>query len=176
MTAKAKPLGFALLCTLLLTEGVRAENCRVSVSQPRIDYGVIRREALVESPTVVLGTRTLQLNVLCAAPQAMALRFIGPGDGQGFRFGRHGRFNVTLKHARIDGRAVEWRLAHSPAEIAGGQLLPGQVLEARTQGKRLTAQVDIDTDLPASALQVHSQTLVEGQGRFELVSPTGPPG
>lgn len=173
MVGKLICLGCALFCTVLLAQGAHAENCRLSVSQPRIDYGVIRREALVESTTVTLDTRTLQLNVLCVEPSVMALRFIGAADGQAFRFGRQGRLRLSLKHAQVDGRAVDWDL---PGGGAAGQLLPGQVLTARVAGRpvtgqRLTAQVDIDTDLPAEALQVRSQTSLEGQGRFELVSP-----
>jgi len=38
----------------------------------------------------------------------------------------------------------------------------------------LTAQVEVDTDLPANALQVSNQVVLEGRGSFELVSPTVP--
>lgn len=174
MAANRKGMGFALMCTLLMVQGVRAENCRVSVSQPRIDYGVIRKETLAPSASFALGTRTVHLSVLCAEPSAMALRFVGAADGQGFRFGREGRFRLTLKHAQVDGHPVVWGAAHLPGEATNGQLLPGQVLVAPVAGKRLTAQVDIDTELPSDALQVRSQTLLEGQGHFELVSPAAP--
>lgn len=174
MAAKLKYLSLVLFCSVSIAQGVRAENCQLSVSQPRIDYGVIRREAFVESPLVELGTRTLHLNVVCAEPSAMALRFIGVADGQGFRFGHTGRFRLSLKHAQMDGRAVDWEMAQRPGETASGQLLPGQVLVARTAGKRLTAQVDIDTDLPSDALHVRNETRLEGQGSFELLSPAVP--
>ena len=111
MAGKWKSACFTLFCSLLMAQGVRAENCRLSVSQPRIDYGVIRREAFVESTTLALGTRTLHLNVACAQPSVMALRFIGAADGQGFRFDRQGRMRMHLRHAQVDGRAVEWEVA-----------------------------------------------------------------
>ncbi|AZF07992.1 hypothetical protein [Pseudomonas sp. R5-89-07] len=176
MAGKLGSIGYALFFTVLSAQGAQAENCRLSLSQPRIDYGVIRREALVESATVTLATRTLQLNVLCVEPTAMALRFVGAADGQAFRFGQQGRMRFSLKHAQVDGRAVDWDPLGSGA---GGQLLPGQILTARAAGmpvagQRLTAQVDIDVDLPADALQVRSQTLLEGLGSFELVSPAVP--
>ena len=179
MVGKLERIGCALFCSVLLAQEARAENCRLSVSQPRIDYGVIRREALVESATVRLATRTLQLNVLCVEPSAMGLRFIGAADGQAFRFGRQGQFRLSLKHAQVDGRAVEWAVANQPGAGAVEQLLPGQVLVARAAGipvtgQRLTAQVDIAADLPADALQVRNQTVLEGQGSFELVSPAVP--
>ena len=61
MAAKWRSAGVVLFCALLMAQGVRAENCRLSVSQPRLDYGVIRREAVVQSTSVALGTRTLHL-------------------------------------------------------------------------------------------------------------------
>ena len=84
MDVKLKIAGFfAVHCTLSMAGGVRAENCQLSVSQPYIDYGVIRREAVVQSTSVALGTRTLHLNVVCTQPSMIALRFIGAADGQG---------------------------------------------------------------------------------------------
>lgn len=180
MVAKLKTLYSVLFLTLLTTQGAHAENCRLSVSQSRIDYGVIRRDAQVETPSVTLGTRTLHLNVLCTEPSAIALRFIGPADTQGFQLGRGGRFRLGLKHAQLDGQVVEWETVHLPGQSANGHLLPGQVLVARSAGmpmtgRRLTAQVEVDAALPSDAFQVRSQTVLEGQGRFELVSPAVPP-
>lgn len=181
MPVKPNRLPLMVLCTVLAVPQAWADNCRLSVSQPRIDYGVIRREEPVERASMVLGTRTLHLNVVCAEPAAMALRFIGvAADGQGFQFGRQGRFRLSLKHAQMDGHAVGWTAAHLPGEPASGQLLPGQTLMARVAGmpmvgRRLTAQVDIDAELPADALQVRNETRLEGQGSFELVSPAVQP-
>lgn len=179
MVAKLTSMGVVLFYAALIAQGARADNCQLSLSQSSIDYGVIRREALVESPTLGLGTRTLHLSVLCEEPSAMALRFVGVADGQAFRFGRQGRFRLRLKQALVDGRAVEWEGAHVPGETTSGQLLPGQILVARAAGvpvtgRRLTAQVEIDTDLPSDALQVRSQTSLEGRGSFELISPAVP--
>lgn len=176
MAAKFKGMGFVLCCTLLLPQAVWAQNCRLSVSQARIDYGDIRPQALVERATVALGTRTLHLNVMCAEPSAMALRFVGVAEGQDFRFGQQGRFRLSLKQALVDGHAVEWAAA---GDAVSGRLLPGQVLVARAAGaavtgRRLTVQVEIDTDLPAEALQVRNQVVLEGHGSFELVSPVAP--
>ncbi|MPR04446.1 hypothetical protein F0169_21605 [Pseudomonas sp. MAFF 212408] len=181
MAVRLKSLPLALLFAVLAAPDAQAENCRLSVSQPRIDYGAIRREALVERTSIALGTRSLQVNVFCTEPAAIGLRFIGvAADGQGFRFGRQGRFRLSLKHAQVDGRAVAWEAQHLPGQPAGGQLLPGQSLVARAAGmpvtgRQLTAQVDIDTDLPADALEVRSETRLEGLGSFELVSSVVPP-
>ena len=181
MAATPEILCLALLCALLAAPDVQAENCRLSLSQPRIDYGDVRRHARVENASMALGTRSLSINVICAEPAAMALRFVGvAADGQGFRFGRQGRFSLSLKHAQVDGRAVGWAAAHSSGEAGNGQLLPGQTLVARAAGlalvgRRLSVQVDIDTELPADALAVRGETHLEGLGSFELVSLAVPP-
>jgi len=177
MGVKLNCVGGVLFCAVLSTQGARADNCQLSVSQPRIDYGLIRREETADSSTLALGTRALQLSVLCVEPSAMALRFLGAANGSGFRFGRQGRFRIHLRHAQVDGLTVEW--APQAGEHGGGQLLPGQVLVASAagaavKGKRLTAQVEIHVDLPSDALQVRHQTVLEGQGTFELISPAAP--
>ncbi len=168
------------LCVMLwggvMSHAARADNCRLSLSQPQVEYGVVHRESLDDRATVALGTRTLHLNILCLAPAAIGVRFNGAAaDGQGYRFGREGRFRLSLKHAQVDGRPVQWRAAQSSGEPDDGRLLPGKTLLAQATGRRLTAQVEIDAELPADALQVRYRTLLQGQGSFELVSPAAPP-
>lgn len=178
---KAASLPLALCCTLLAPPDALAENCRLSLSQPRIDYGSIRRDAEAQSTTVVLAVRSLSVNVLCIEPAAMALRFVGAAaDGQGFRFGREGRYRLSLKNAQVDGRPVDWAVAHVSRAPASGQLLPGQAVVAHAAGRpvvgrRLTALVEIKTELPSNALAVRSEIHLEGQGSFELVSSGVPP-
>ncbi len=181
MVARLNNLPWVLLCSLLAAPDARAENCRLSVSQPRVDYGVIRRDAVVEGPAMALATRSLRVSVLCTEPVGMALRFVGvAADGQGFRFGRNGRFRLSLTHAQVDGRVVGWSAAYLPGESGSGQLLPGHTLVARAAGssvvgRRLTVQVDIDTELPTDALEVRREMQMEGVGSFELVSLAVPP-
>ncbi|MCX4065447.1 MULTISPECIES: hypothetical protein [Pseudomonas] len=167
MVVKLKTLGGALFFAALMTPVAQAQDCRLSLNQSTLDYGVIRHEA-------VLGTRLLHLSVLCTQPSAIALRFSGAGDAEGFRFGQQGRFRLTLKHAQVDGRAIDWSGAHLPGDSSVAPLPPGQVLVARAVGKRLIAQVEIEVDLPADALQVRNHVVLEGRGSFELVSPTVP--
>ncbi|WP_251029351.1 hypothetical protein [Pseudomonas fluorescens] len=176
--------GPVLLCfTVLLANEAQADTCRLSLSQPRVDYGVIHRTERIEgaSGRQSLGKRTLHLNVVCTDPSVMALRFNGmPADGHGFQFGRQGRFTLSLKQTQVDGRDIEWAVAQLPSEPASGRLLPGQTLVARASGtrvtgRRLTAQVEIDVDLPSAALAVRNETLLEGLGGFELVSLAVPP-
>jgi hypothetical protein len=168
---------YFLLFIGLLANEARAEDCRLSLSQPRIDYGVLRRTELLDEQVgrqkTSLGKRTLHLSVICADPRAVAIRFAGvPAGAQGFRFGRHGSFTLDLKHGQVDGRAVELSVEPSSVYADNGRLLPGQVLIARTggmpaTGRRFSAQVDIDTYLPPEAFSVRHETMFEGQGRFE---------
>ncbi|MCS3415159.1 hypothetical protein M2399_000758 [Pseudomonas sp. BIGb0450] len=164
---------FLLLLVIIFAKEARADTCRLSLSQSRVDYGVIRPPERAGSASLV--TRTLHLNIVCADPSIMALRFNGvPADGQSFRFGRLGRFALGLKHAQVDGQAVEWATVQLPGEPAPGRLVPGHVLLAQTAGaralgRRLTAQVEIDVDLPSAAYGVRGETLLEGLGSFELV-------
>ncbi|MCF5546497.1 hypothetical protein GIV68_17300 [Pseudomonas salomonii] len=171
-------LGLGLLFMLAIAgPDASANDCRLSISQPRVDYGMLRRAELLDerisNQPIILGKRTLQLSVVCAEPGAVALRFTGvPAGTQGFRFGRQGSFTLALKHAQVDGRAVELNSLQSTDTSALGHLLPGQVLIAKAgglplTGTRFSAQVEIDTYLPPDAFSVRHETVFEGQGHFE---------
>lgn len=172
-------LGVSLLLFMLAIAApdASANDCRLSLSQPRVDYGVLRRTELLDegirSQPIILGRRTLQLSVVCAEPGAVALRFTGVAAGtQGYRFGRQGSFTLALKHAQVDGRAVELSSAQSTDMPTSGHLLPGHVLIAKASGLPLTgtrfsALVEIDTYLPPDAFSVRRETVFEGQGHFE---------
>lgn len=164
------------LCSVLLWAGLMPEEalageCRMSLSQPRVDYGLIR-SAERAGDQLALGKRTLQLNIACAESAPMALRFTGVSAGsKGFRFGRQGYFTLSLQHPQVDGQAVELRVSGEPPS---GQLLPGQTLVARAggapiHGRRFTALVNIETFVPAVGLAVRDETAFEGQGSFEWV-------
>ncbi|WP_416152097.1 hypothetical protein [Pseudomonas sp. Bout1] len=171
---------YLLLVVVTMASEARADTCRLSVSQSRVDYGVIRQSERSDG-ALDLGTRTLHLSIVCADPSVMALRFNGaPAKGQGFRFGRQGQFTLNLKHAQVDGQVVEWAVALLPGEPVTARLSPGHTLVARVAGvpvagRRLVAQVEVDARLPSAALGVRSETLLEGLGNFELVSLAVPP-
>lgn len=174
----AKRRSLWLLWVALVASQAQADNCRMTLSDPRVDYGVIRpSQASSGRAIVTLDTpRTLHLSVLCTNASTMALRFSGvAADAQGFKFGRQGRFTLNLRQVQVDGRPVSWQ----PDEASSGQLLPGHTLYASTggvpvTGHRLTAQVEIAVQLPADALSVRREVLLEGHGQFELVSPSVP--
>lgn len=163
---------YLLLFVVMLANEARADNCRVSLSQPRVDYGAIRH-AERGQPQIALGTRTLRLSVACEAPVSMALRFTGvPAGAQGFRFGRQGHFTLSLQSAQVDGKPVELMRPRLSDEPATGRLLPGHTLVAQVagvpaHGRRFTALVSVETFLPIALLAVRDETIFEGQGGFE---------
>lgn len=170
--------GFLLVFCLLLTTGeAHAGNCQLSLSQPQIDYGVLRpaerSNGRFGTQIIAPGKRTFHLSVLCVDASPMAIRFTGsPAGGPGFRFGHDGSFTLELTHARLDGRNVELAAEQTLAGTSGGRLLPGQMLIARVggvpvTGRRLSAQVDLDTYLPAALFSVRRETTLEGGGQFE---------
>ena len=64
-------LGVSLLFMLAIAAPeASANDCRLSLSQPRVDHGVLRRAELLGEPLasqpIILGRRTLQLSVVCA--------------------------------------------------------------------------------------------------------------
>lgn len=85
-----KSLGL-LLSGLLLAAPASAANCRLSLSQPIIDYGLLRPGEQLENRGASLGKRMVRLNVICVEAAVIALRFQGvPANETGYRFGRQG--------------------------------------------------------------------------------------
>ena len=162
-----------LLAGLLLAD-VAGAACRVSLSQPLIDYGALRSNEQPSAQGVSLGKRTVRLNVMCAEAAVIALRFQGlPAEGQGYRLGRQGYFNLTLQQPMLDGKPVELAQLYNHAERSGA-LRPGQSLVALAggvpaSGLTFSAQVQVESWLSDAASAVRDKTALEGSGRFELV-------
>ena len=169
-----KGLGL-LLSGLLLAAPASAANCRLSLSQPIIDYGLLRPGEQLENRGASLGKRIVRLNVICVEAAVIALRFQGvPANETGYRFGRQGFFNLTLQHPQLDGKPIELAQWHNPTE-RDAQLRPGQSLVVLVggvpaRGHAFSAQVQVDTWLSSAATAVGNKTTYEGNGRFELVS------
>lgn len=164
----------AVVVSLLTVFEVSAAECRLSVSQPHIDYGPLRPGTTHDSRGIPLGKRLVRLNVTCPDDRLIALRFRGvPADAQGFGFGRHGRFDVSLQQPLLDGQPMELAPMNSRTERSG-QLRPDQALVVLKAGQPIagrvfSAQVQVDTYLSHTAPAVRDKTLLEGGGRFELV-------
>lgn len=166
--------GAALLLAGLLLIEEAAAACRVSLSQPLIDYGLLRNSEQPGAQGVSLGKRTMRLNVICAEPAVIALRFQGAtAEGQGYRLGRQGYFNLILHQPMLDGKPVELAQLYNQAE-RGGTLQPGQPLVVLAggipaMGRTFSAQVQVESWLSGVATAVRDKTTLEGSGRFEVV-------
>lgn len=164
----------AALVSFLWAVEASAAQCRISLSQPVVDYGLLRGAEQSGSQDVFLGKRTVRLNVVCPEATVIAMRFQGvSADGQRYAWGRHGYFNLTLEHPLLDGRPVELVHVHNYAARSTG-LQPGQTLVVLAggvpaTGRTFSAQVQVDTWLSGAANAVRSKTVVEGGGHFELV-------
>ena len=178
-----------LFVMALLVGEASSATCQLALSQPRVDYGVLRLGQLLDGHAGAqsLGRRTVLLNVVCVDPAPMALRFSGlPAGGLGFRFGGDGAFALNIRRARVDGRSVDLVADGAQAIAAGERLMPGQVLIARAAGvpvagRRLSAELEIDPYLPQGAFSVRRETTLQGQVQVEWVplgvsiSPAVPP-
>lgn len=178
-----------LFVMVLLISEVSAASCQLALSQPRVDYGVLRQGQVFDGHAnpQSLGKRTVLLNVVCIDPIPMALRFSGaPGGAQGFRFGGAGAVALSVRDAHLDGRSVDLVAEDSAPAEASERLVPGQVLIARAAGvpvtgRRLSVQLEIDPSLSSDAFSVRRETTLEGQIQVEWlprgvgVSPVAPP-
>ena len=188
---RCKSIGRIYPCLLfvvaLLASEASLATCQLALSQPRVDYGVMRQAPDEHVSAQSYGTRTVLLNVVCIDPVPMAVRFSGvPAGPLGFRFGATGAFALNIRHAHLDGRPVELVAESSVPAHASERLVPGQVLIARAAGvpitgRRLSAQLEIAPFLPVDAFSVRSETTLQGQVLVEWlshgvgVSPATPP-
>lgn len=178
-----------LFVMALLASEASVATCQVALSQPRVDYGVLRHGQGLDGHAGAqsLGRRTVLLNVVCVDPAPMALRFSGsPAGGLGFRFGGDGAFALGIRHAHVDGRSVDLIAEGAPSVAVSEHLMPGQVLIARAAGvpvagRRLSAHLEIDPYLPVEAFSVRRETTLEGRVQVEWmplgvsISPAVPP-
>ncbi|HGM4923502.1 TPA: fimbrial protein [Serratia marcescens] len=144
-------------------------RCRLSVSNPVVDYGLMSRWQLedIGAGRVSPGTRSLTVSVVCPYSQTMSLRVEGEDREGGLRYGEHGTTRLRLLDAQLDGNAVELRTV-TPAGViteSGGQRLvlkAGQrlapVMQGRlAEGKTLTARLDIQPVLAEDDARVSSR-------------------
>lgn len=163
-----------VLCWLGMSSEAYAAQCRVFLSQPQVDYGVLHGAQQRVGQEVMLGKRTVRLNVMCPQDAAIALRFRGaPTDVQGFRFGHQGYFHLRLQQPLLDGKPVELAQMHNRSE-RGGHLRSDQALVVMAgglpaTGRVFSAHVQVDTYLFNAVTAVRDKTVLEGGGRFELV-------
>lgn len=150
-------------------------HCRLSVSNPVVDYGILSRWQLedIGAGNMSPGTRSLTLSVFCPHPRSMILRVEDRGLG-GFRYGERGIIRFHLRDAQLDGNKVELRTitpggvipesgGHMLALNAGQQLAP-VIQGTLTEGRTLTARLDIQPVLAEGDTRVgnrqHSEMIL----------------
>lgn len=144
-------------------------RCRLSVSNPVVDYGLMSRWQLedIGAGRVSPGARSLTVSVVCPYSRTMSLRVEGEDREGGLRYGEHGTTRLRLLDAQLDGNAVELRTV-TPAGViteSGGQRLvlkAGQrlapVMQGRlAEGKTLTARLEIQPVLAEDDARVSSR-------------------
>ncbi|MCS3419267.1 DUF1120 domain-containing protein [Pseudomonas yamanorum] len=99
----------------------QAEDCRLNLSESRLDFGVMNRTIhRAPSAETLLGERRLSLTINCPQPSDMSLFYRAlAGHGERFRFTDRGSYEVQVSDAVLDGQAVELGL------IAGQGQAPG---------------------------------------------------
>lgn len=102
-------------------------RCRLSVSNPVINYGMMSRWQVedIGAGRVSPGTRSLTVSVVCPYSRTMSLRVEGENREGGLRYGEHGTTRLRLLDAQLDGNAVEVRTVTSAGVIteSGGHRL-----------------------------------------------------
>ncbi|CAB3743333.1 hypothetical protein LMG3441_05979 [Achromobacter kerstersii] len=185
--SKSQGLLARLVLVLFLFGSASAASaeCRLSVSNPEIDYGTLYRSELLaqgRSSMLSLSKRELSLTAICDGETPFALRFLGDAVGpNSYRFAVNGSFTIRLSNATVDGSPVE--LAH--ASVTGGTqsspsvsavLAPGSVISPVSLGQAATGkvfavQVEFDTSIDEPATRVRDLTFLDGGGAFELGRP-----
>lgn len=144
-------------------------RCRLSVSNPVVDYGMMSRWQLeyIGAGSVSPGTRSLTVSVVCPYSRTMSLRVEGEDREGGLSYGEHGTIRLRLLDVQLDGNVVELRTVtptgvitesggHRLALNAGQRLAP--VMQGRlAEGKTLTARLEIQPVLAEDDARVSSR-------------------
>lgn len=181
--ANAFKIALVLVTSFALTGTALANDCRTQVSQPVVDYGNLNPSVLHASAksgkAAELGTRHLQLNIVCTEDEDMAITFRSIAAGpQAFRLDDKGEFDLTLTDASLDGEPVLLGLVTSlgdvPADSAisvrlgSGQYAVPVKNHAVEFGKVFSVKVEISSRLYVDGLKLRDVYVMDGRGRFEV--------
>jgi hypothetical protein len=155
-------------------------DCALMLSNPTIDFGVLKRDNLAwHAGKVLLGERSLSLNLTCTEPTELTLYLRAhAADDDTFRLSTLGHYRVRLRDAVLDGASVALgelgRLGEVPVHAQNSMhWRPERGLVAMrdgrpVQGKVLQARLDVVAVAPRQALRVRDETLWEALASIDV--------
>lgn len=170
----------AALMSIGLVANVWADDeCRLNISEPVLDFGLMKRLAQHDAaPQRLLGERRLSLNLNCPQPADMSVFYRAlAASAQRLQFTEHGTYALQVSDGVLDGQAVELGLlpAAGQAPAAVGTTLswlPGHgvapVQGTRVvQGKHFALHVSLSAWADVAATRVREATTWEVSGTFD---------
>lgn len=173
----------ALLFFVSLAANVQAEEeCRLDLSESRLDFGLMNRAiTFTPAPERLLGERRLSLTLNCPQPKDMSLFYRGLAAGpERLRFTEGGSYRLQVSDGVLDGRAVElgllagsgqapgaigstlnWRADHGIVPMQGGQPL---------NGRSFSVQIEVSAWAREEATRVHDAITWETSGVFDALA------
>ncbi|WP_455827200.1 DUF1120 domain-containing protein [Pseudomonas graminis] len=161
---------------------VQADDCQLSLSQARLDFGVMNRTVQRHpNAEILLGERHLSLNLNCPTPTDMQVFYRAlAATAERYRFSEHGSYRVHVSDAVLDGQAVELGLITGPGQVP---TVRGNTLDWRpdhaivplrdglpTTGSSLSVQLQVNAWAQADATQVRDAVTWEATGLIDAVA------
>ena len=176
---RAPWLTAALMSVGLVANVWADDECRINISEPVLDFGLMKRLAQHDAaPQRLLGERRLSVNLNCPQPADMSVFYRAlAASAQRLQFTEHGTYALQVSDGVLDGQAVELGLlpAAGQAPAAVGTTLswlPGHgvapVQGTRVvQGKHFALQVGLSAWADVAATRVREATTWEVSGTFD---------
>lgn len=173
-----------LTALLLLAGAAQAQaqdECRLDLSESRLDFGLMNRAIAATGAERLLGERRLSLTLNCPQPSDMSLFYRAQADGvERLRFTGGGSYRVHVRDAVLDGRAVEvgllagpgqppgrvgtnlnWRADHGIAPMHNGQ---------PATGRSFSVQLEVSAWAREEAVRVRDAVTWEASGRVDATA------
>ncbi|SEM32197.1 Protein of unknown function [Pseudomonas sp. ok272] len=156
-----------------------ADECRLSLSQTQLDFGLMNRAIhSTQARERLLGERRVSLTLNCPHPTDMSLFYRGlAAFGERLRFTDRGSYHVQVSDAVLDGKAVElgllagsgqapslsastltWRPEHAIVPLADG---------SPAQGSSFSAQLLVSAWAQEDAAQVRDAVTWDVSGLID---------
>ncbi|MBC3300736.1 DUF1120 domain-containing protein [Pseudomonas sp. SWRI18] len=178
-------MGFnTVLLPLLLLLSASAwgdDECRLNLSESRLDFGLMNRAvAMTPAPERLLGERRISLTLNCPQDQDLSLFYRAPGaSAQRYRFTEQGTYRLHVSEAVVDGHAVELGLlagSGQPPVASGAQLVwrpEHGVVPLRDgvtlRGRSLSLQIDASAWADEAAARVSDAVTWDSGGLFDAI-------